>query len=82
MRDLNPTRGPKLLHIALQISSDEALPQPEALLVGCSQKAVRESTPQPQPLLCSGPCGDFERIERAHVDVLDAAGQRLARLTQ
>jgi hypothetical protein len=71
-----------LLHVALQIASDEALTQSKAVLVRCSQKAVRKSSAQPQALLCSVPSADLEGIERPHVDVLDAASQRLARLTQ
>ena len=74
LKDLHP--------ITFQAGADKTPAQLEAVRVIGGQKAVGETTPQPQTVPGLPVIFYFQQMQRGHVDIFDPSGQALAGLAQ
>ena len=73
---------PELRHVPLEIGADEIPSARETLRVVAGQLAVGKAAANPQPVLIAPAVDDLQHIEGTHLDISDAAGEALARLSQ
>ena len=72
----------ELWHIPLQIGSDEALPQPEAIGIAFCEVAVGKTAADPQTVARRRVARRLQNIQRLHSNIFDSARQAFSRLPQ